>query len=607
MRVNTPYNYQVPKDIRENLRWRANVHSRVMDDVDYADMIREACSQDPLFFVNGFGWTHDPRQQPFTKLPFVLYEYQERAILEIIEAINSHDLLIEKSRDTGASWMNLVSIFWCWLFKDNLTFLLGSRVQDDVDNPGNPKALFYKLDFFFDNLPHWLSPVGYDRNKHRRHLHIENPERGGTIDGEATTKDFARGARCTAILLDEFASVENGSEILSATRDATRCRLFNSTPKGVGNAFYDVRQKNTRRLRIHWSGHPEKAKGLYTADNDGKLSVLDPVGYPKEYTPILDGKVRSPWYDGECERATTAREIAQELDINYLGSGGQFFDAVKIQEHIRNNAMPPMLVGDLEYDATTGDPIKFRESTAISTHQWNSGKLRLWCMVNKDGKPSTDHKIVIGNDVAAGTGASNSCSAIWDTVTLEKIGEYSNPYIRAEAFGKQVLALAKWFNNAFIIWESGGPGRAFGSTIQELGYSNYYLRRQEEAISKKQTNIPGVAQTRETKTAIMSAYRDAIENKKCINRSREALEETLEYVFGPDGCPVHSRASSKTDSSGAKENHGDRAMADALAFKSMQERSIKPIIQEPTTPVGCLQWRNDQREKDKKEQDRNGW
>ena len=97
----------------------------------------------------------------------------------------------------------------------------------------------------------------------------------------------------------------------------------------------------------------------------------------------------------------------------------------------------------------------------------------------------------------------------------------------------------------------------------------------------------------------MGNYRSALEGGECVNYSKQAVEETLEYVFSPDGGVVHARAASKTDPSGAKSNHGDRVMADALANKGMSERVQRTVHQKPVVPVGSLAWRNEMREKEK--------
>jgi hypothetical protein len=600
MRVSSKFNRHIPKDIVGNMEWRARVHARVAEEPGFAKVILDACSKDPLFFINGFGWTYDPRREPFPRVPFILYPFQEEAIMELVRSVNSHDILTEKSRDMGASWICICAVFWPWLFRKDLSFLLVSRKEEYVDQSGNPKSMFWKIDYLLDNMPSWLRPAGYNRREHRRAMHIENPDNGSVIDGESTNIDVARGDRRTAIVLDEFAAVQQGNSVLRATRDATRCRMFNSTPAGTGNAFYKMREKmvksNGKILRLHWSSHPLKSVGLYTSE-DGKLKTINQEGYPDGYEPILDGKLRSPWYDNECERCASPQEIAQELDIDYLGSAFQFFSPDRINQRIEEFCRPPLLVGDLDYDDLTGEPTGFREDP--------EGSLKLWFTLDKDGNPPAELRLVLGTDVSAGTGASNSAIEGWDQVTLEKALEFVNPYIRPEQLAKQAYAIGMWFQQkAYQIWESGGPGRQFGARLVEMRYPHYYLRRRDESLSKKVSDIPGVAQTKEVKTQILSTYRTAVERGHAVNRSREAMEECLEYIFDQAGGPVHSRSSDRDDPSGAKANHGDRAMADALAWKGIFERIRKPKPKGKSErassgpkPYGSLAWRNEMREK----------
>jgi hypothetical protein len=311
--------------------------------------------------------------------------------------------------------------------------------------------------------------------------------------------------------------------------------------------------------------------------------------------PLPDDKLRSPWYANECSRATSARIIAQELDIDYLGSGGQFFSAEAVQETIKKYARPALLVGDLEYDHQTGEPTRFRES--------DTGKLRLWFLLDKDGKPklNLEHKVSLGCDISAGTGASNSVGCAWNNRTCEKLAEFVNPHIRPEQFAMQMMALAKWLNNAHVLWEANGPGRQFGAVlVDDMHYGNVYLRKNDSSITGTVSNVPGFAQTDEAKLLLLGHYRDLIESGECCNASKDALEETLEYVFTATGSVEHSRASNKMDPSGAKKNHGDRVMADALALKGLSYTRSGPQKQEPEIPIGSLAWRNQQRENRKK-------
>jgi hypothetical protein len=271
-------------------------------DVTHRSSLRKMCSEDLLFYINAFCWTYDPRlENPM--VPFLTYEFQDETLLDLNDAVGKRDICIKKSRDMGASWMLCALFEWRWHFKHGQSFLLVSRNEDYVDKPGNSKSLFWKIDYLIRNQPGWLLPR-YTRTA----LRLTNEENGSAIDGESTTGDVARGDRRTAIGMDEFAAfdVDAGYKALASTRDATKSRIFNSTPDGVGNAFYDVAHSDAvKQVVLHWTKHPVKAQGLYIGG---------------------DGKPKSPWYDAECKRCIHPQEIAQELDIDFQGSDFQFFD-----------------------------------------------------------------------------------------------------------------------------------------------------------------------------------------------------------------------------------------------------------------------------------------
>ena len=251
MRVESPFIHLVPRDLQANIEFRRWVNQRASGDPNAAKEFWIMAKRDPLFFVNTFMFTYDPRRDP-SAIPFITYPFQDRAILTLCSALGERDVLIEKSRDMGASWINLTVFFWAWLTHDLQSFLMVSRKEDLVDKPGDPKSLFWKVDFALDRLPLWLRPV-YTRTK----LHLYNHETGSTLDGESTTGDVARGDRRTGILLDEFASVENAEEVLAATADATNCRFFNSTPKGTKEPRRNNMNKSIRAVATCNSNHRE--------------------------------------------------------------------------------------------------------------------------------------------------------------------------------------------------------------------------------------------------------------------------------------------------------------------------------------------------------------
>ncbi len=565
-----------------NLLFRREIARRVMVEPDFAGMLRRVCAVDPFFYINTFVWTIDPkRPHKRKKVPFVTYPYQDEGLDVLLDSLDeSFDVQVEKSRQMGASWLFSALIEWCWRFRQGQNFLMLSRSDEYVDKSDEPKSLFWKIDFIHANLPHWLMPVGWDARKHRKVKRITNPENQNAIVGEATTEDSGRGGAFTAVLHDEFGACEVGMGILKSTRSATGTRWFNSTPKGTGNAHYRIVQlsrsnpKQVRPLRFHWSRHPEYSRGLYRLDKEGNPRVVSkdnplPADYFKVNEDLINSlkkrdfwltfPLRSPWFDIQCARSATKAEIAQELEIDYMGSGYQFFDQSDIQEQIRLYCCPPRYVGDLDYDFETLEPEKFRPH--------GNGRLALWCEI-VHGAPPLGRPYVIGVDASAGTGASNSVASIWDAKTSEKVGEFVDPNCKPERMAKQVIALCKWFDDAFLIWETNGSGRAFGDAIIEWGYCHYYSRAKGDETGETGGKA-GWVPTRDNKYQLLSQYRGALTDRMAFNRSEPAMNETLEYVFLGNNWVEHSSLNEVEDPSGARDQHGDRVIADALAVKVM--------------------------------------
>lgn len=551
----------VPKDIDANLRWRKEMLALARKDVAHRASLRKMCGEDILFYVNAFCWTYDPRlENPM--VPFLTYPFQDETLLELNDAVGKRDICIKKSRDMGASWMLCALFEWRWHFKNGQSFLLVSRNEDYVDKPGNSKSLFWKIDYLIRNQPGWLLPR-YTRTA----LRLTNEDNGSAIDGESTTGDVARGDRRTAIGMDEFAAfdVDAGYKALASTRDATKSRIFNSTPDGVGNAFYDVAHSDSvKQVVLHWTKHPVKAEGLYVGP---------------------DGKPRSPWYDAECKRCIHPQEIAQELDIDFQGSDFQFFDPKEIDRLVMQHCRPPSFVGDLNFDPATSQPRSFVQRPG--------GPLRLWCGVDASGQVAHDRGYVLGADISAGTGSSNSVISIADRNTGEKVGELVTPNMRPDELARYAVALCKWFSDeggdgAYMIWEAPGPGRNFGDVVIELGYRNIYWKTREESIVRNTAPIPGWWPVKDAKRAVFGDYRRAILDGRFINRSREAMTELREIVYTANGGIEHSKSTRTIDPSGARDNHGDRPTADALCCYALARRAPAIATREDIVPEGSI-------------------
>lgn len=280
-----------------------------------------ACSQSKILWINAFVWTYhqwdvDPltgqrSQAKVQHVPFITWDVQDEALNTLDWCLyNGEDVLINKSRDMGASWLCLNYIHWHWLFTPEAQILEMSRTKDYVDKTGNMKALFQKHDYINQWLPWWMVPEGcHIGGKYRQNMHMYNELNGACIDGESTTKHAASGDRRLIALLDEFAKVEHGAEMRSATRDAALLRIVNSTVAGPGTEY--SKWKNSGQIKVYplmWWDHPEKGTGRYV-EKDEKTDKW---------------KIRSPWYNHE-ETVRSPIEMAREVDADDVGSGDAFF------------------------------------------------------------------------------------------------------------------------------------------------------------------------------------------------------------------------------------------------------------------------------------------
>jgi hypothetical protein len=543
-----------------------------------------------LLFVNTFGWLFEPRDRTnpiagLRVLPFITWPCQDRALRATHEAITAgHDLLLDKSRDMGATWLAMYTLLWFWWAEGGSASLVISRKEELVDKAGSPDALFWKLDFATGHLPDWILDRG---DIERTHLHLGNRSNGSSIDGESTNKNVGRASRRKVAVFDEYASVDNAKEVLAATADTTPCRFFVSTPKGAGefddsgelrgNAFAALRfSGKIDVVTLHWREHPIKGRGLYTTEA-GKLKVLDEKHpFPADYGFILDGKLRSPWYDEECRRRASRVEIAQEIDIDYLSSGSMFFDSDVLARH-RNSPQirEPYLRGELSYRVDTVE-----EGVAYHVEpggfQDNAGRRRLalYCHL-VDGRLSQEYNYAAFCDISAGVGASNSTFRLVNVNTRDEILTWTCPNTPPQDFARYAVAICKWTRGAcgftYLGWEStGGQGKVFGIEVHRLGYA-YVLGNYDPTIPwNPRDNHIGWDSNRTKKYTLLGELRTALARNEYITHDIKLIEECERYVYYESGGVGPSELTEEKE--GARAAHGDRTVAAAGCVLMMKEQ-----------------------------------
>lgn len=597
----------IPKFETENIEWRTKLLQEAENDILLQRDLLAACKESLLFFANAFVWTYhqfdvDPdtgqrieARHPHS--PFISWEIQDELfnLLEIYLK-EGRDVLIDKCRDMGASWCCIIFLHWLWLFRSESQLLEMSRVQEYVDQTGNMKALFQKHDYINGWLPNWMLPPDVlFGNRNRTKMHMKNELNGSCIDGESTTEHAASGDRRLVILLDEFAKVENGAAMRSATRDAALMRIINSTPAGAGTEY--SRWKNDGTIKVFvlpFHEHPEKGRGRYIAKRqDG--------GYD----------IRSPWFDKE-EKVRSPKELAREVLRQDIESGDVFFTISNIDKHIALFAQEPKYRYHINFKADTANDrvktiIKRRNFSSISVRRGKEGPLRVWTHLRM-GRPDQSKSYIFGIDIGKGQGASPSVVSIKCKETGEKIAEWRDANTPPYDMARIIVALAIWCGGRkprglpFLKWEMNGPGWDVSKLlVHEFLYPYYYRLKKSGQTVEKPGKTYGWHSSRDRKFELLQAYDRALAHGGYINRSEYALDQAKLYIHYAGGGIGPAYLVEESDST--RKAHGDAVMADALTIDDSEIPEAKH--EKPKCPVNSCGYRRAQAMAKKKR--KKGW
>ncbi len=585
---------QVPKWPIENIQYRAKLLRMAEKDEALRQDLYTACSKSILYWINTFVWTFRifesdtdkeamgrVKQAVDADIPYITWGLQDRHILKIEDAINkAYSMLGDKSRDMGASWDYIATFHHQLIFRKNALFLELSRVETDVDGSDNPRALFVKHDYINKWLPDWMLPT-----IKRTNMHIVNLQNGSRIDGESSNKAAGSGDRRRAVLLDEMAKMENARKIKGSLRDVSPCLLPNSTPWGPGTAYSEWR--NSGQIKVFvlpWWEHPEKGVGRYAKQDEvtGKW------------------KIRSPWYDQQ-EEIRDPKEMAQEIDMDHIGSGDIYFDPIILEEHKRLFARDAKILKHIDFRKgvmTQAIPSLIQRKAMDALQISPNGKWRLWCPLIRN-RPDQTKDYIFGIDISKGQGASNSVVSVICVQTREVIAEYASATVPPYELARLVVAAAMWFGGSknggrpLLIWESQGPGWDFGRQIMKTyQYPAFYRDRQQRTLEEKMSNRGGWHATNEKKESMLGGLRRAYALGGIVHHSAEAIDEAKIYIYLEGGGI--GPATLTEESQSARKTHGDRVIATGLSLLGMEE--IRPGKRSlPAAPMRSFAYRRQQK------------
>lgn len=247
---------------------------------------KERCAADIFYWFDTWVHTYDPRligKPGGAYLQLKLWPKQREVVRWMLERMAvPEEGLIEKSRDTGATYITAGVALHHWLFVEGFKATFGSRKVDYVDKKDNPDSIFEKIRIMLRRMPPQLLPDGFQWSQHDNYMRLVNPATGATISGEGGD-DMGRGGRSTLYVLDEAAFVPNAEGVEAALSGNTDCVIWVSSVNGMGNLFARKRHSilaSRQVARLHWRDDPRKTEEWAEKK---KASFSDPTKWASEY------------------------------------------------------------------------------------------------------------------------------------------------------------------------------------------------------------------------------------------------------------------------------------------------------------------------------------
>ena len=319
MRIKKLQEYYSSPEYIEKLNRRFKIFKKCVDDpMEINKYVLESWSIDPIAFIEQFGWIINPKFNNEIK-PFFLFEYQKNIITRMWECELSgeeHNLLIDKPREMGLTWVVIWYLIWRWLFTKNWSGFVLSRTETEVDDgTSDPSSsLFGKLRWSLSYLPSWIMPEGFEPkgkkgNSTDMGLRLANPSMMSSIVGSTANQNAARGRRYSFVFLDECFFIENFLSVNRSLAQVANTRVYVSTSK-TGRTFQKfvaLADERGDHIQLSWKDNPFKDQEWYNeklkdAEVDPEALKEIEVGYSvpesSQYYPEISlAKVEPVEYD----------------------------------------------------------------------------------------------------------------------------------------------------------------------------------------------------------------------------------------------------------------------------------------------------------------------
>jgi len=484
------------------------------------------CLSSPTYAIETYLVTFDKTQEGF--VPFKLFPRQK----EIIYAYEKHRFnLVTKPRQAGVSTTTAAHMAVKVAFAD-------AENPEAVLIIANKQELAFeflaKIKDFLSQLPRWVwgsEYYGSVKNEEKTIFLVDAKKEirlpnGSRVKAVATSKDALRGFTPTYLIMDEAAYIDNGAEVFGAALMALgtggRAMLI-STPNGMDALYYKTydlaKQKKNgfNIIEMKWYEDLRYNKDLRWVKDD----VSEPeIEFTFEsYQLRVDGgwKPTSSWYEEMCLGLNNdSKMIAQELDVSFIGSGGNVIDETYIEHQNKHNVREPIYMKGGENET------------------W------VWAL------PEEGHQYIMGVDVSRGDGEDSSSIVILDFTTMEQVMEYQGK-IQPDLLAQIVEEYGEMYKAYTVVDITGGMGVATVLKLLEFDYKRLHYEtpnskilssKQKEMLAyEKDNKVPGFHAT-SVRLPMISNLEFKIRTDAVKIRSNRLTSEMKTFVY-KNGRPDH--------------------------------------------------------------------
>ena len=362
---------------------------------------------DPIHFIRKYCTIQHPTKG---KIPFHLYEFQQRAIKEI----RAHRYnIIGKGRQLGMSTVLAAYALWKMIFTDDYKILIIATTQDTA------KELLSKIQLMYNELPTWIKSTARQDLNNKLVLQFSN---GSSVTAVSSSPKSVRSKAVSLLIIDEMAFITESEEIYTAAQATTAeggdiCLL--STANGAQGKFYEI-----------WTDAIEGRSDVGT-------DPFNPILLPWSVHPGRDQK----WADGEKAKLG-ARKFGQEHSVDFLVSGHTVIEGEILQKYIDNYIK---------------EPIEKRYA----------GDFWIWV------RPNYSRNYVLVADVSRGDGMDYSAFHIYDVDTMEHCASFKSK-IDTRDFAYLIMSAATEWNKALLVVENHSVGWDVIQECLNAKYPNLY-------------------------------------------------------------------------------------------------------------------------------------